>query len=234
MNSDSHRHFPAYEFTSLTIKFKQLWSTGKEAKLEFKTHEGQAWGSLHVCLGEHPSQDPPDPQERPYGHETPSKQRRRERREAARLAESAAVEASESAIPEEEAAEAADADDEHCDEEHVVTTAEVATANDEVVEVTEEVASTTKAGKSPLLITDIHDEICSDEEFYEEIDPSSAFTCLQCKMEHYPENFVEGDKVLFYGLCRWHLGVYKCKNCSKNLIGIGKIRDHRRICRAPS
>ena len=145
MNSDSHRHFPAYEFTSLTNKFKQLWLTGKEAKLEFKTHEGQAWGSLHVCLGEHPSQDPPDPQERPYGHETPSKQRRRERREAARLAESA------SAIPEEEAAKATDADDVHCDEENVVITEEVATANDEGVEVTEEVASTTKAGKSPLL-----------------------------------------------------------------------------------
>ena len=105
-------------------------------------------------------------------------------------------------------------------------TAEVATANDEVVEITEEVASSTKADKSPLLITDIV--------FDEEIDLGSPFTCLQCKMEHYPENFVEGDKVLFYGLCRWHLGVYKCKNCSQNLIGIGKIRDHRKICRAPS
>ena len=28
--------------------------------------------------------------------------------------------------------------------------------------------------------------------------------------------------------------VWKCKNCSKNLIGVGKIRDHRQICRAPS
>ena len=113
-------------------------------------------------------------------------------------------------------------------------TEEVATATDVVDDVTEEVASTAKFNKSPLFITDVVDEICSDEEFYEEIDPGSAFTCLQCKMEHYPENFVEGDKVLFYGLCRWHLGVYKCKNCAKNLIGIGKIRDHRRICRTPS
>ena len=109
------------------------------------------------------------------------------------------------------------------------------TIDDQVVEATEEVApNIEKDKKGPLLITDVDDEICSDEEYYEEIDPASAFTCLQCKIEHYPENFVEGSKVLFYGLCRWHLGVYKCKNCSKNLIGLGKIRDHRRICHAPS
>ena len=62
---------------------------------------------------------------------------------------------------------------------------------------------------------------------YIEIDAKSAFTCLQCKIEYFPENFVEGEKVLFYGLCRWHLGVWKCRNCSINLVGLGKIRAHK-------
>ena len=46
-------------------------------------------------------------------------------------------------------------------------TEEVATATDVVDDVTEEVASTAKFNKSPLFITDVVDEICSDEEFYE-------------------------------------------------------------------
>ena len=132
------------------------------------------------------------------------------------------------------------ANDEHiessnCNEVRDVIAENAPTIDDQLVEVTEEVATTIdKDLKSPLLITDVDDEICSDEEYYKEIDPGSVFTCLQFKIEHYPENFVEGSKVLFYGLCRWHLGVYKCKNCLKNLIGLSKIRDHRKICRAPS
>ena len=79
MNSDSDPHLPAFELTSLTNKFKQLWFTGKEAKLVFETCEGKAWGSLHVCLGEHPRQAFPHPQERPFSCDTPEKQKRRER-----------------------------------------------------------------------------------------------------------------------------------------------------------
>ena len=101
-------------------------------------------------------------------------------------------------------------------------------------EVTEEVAQSDKVQKLPLFVTDIDDEVCSDEEYYDEIDAKSAFTCLQCKIEYFPEHFVKGEKVLFYGLCRWHLGVSKCKNCSVNMVGLGKIRAHRQICRAPS
>ena len=141
-----------------------------------------------------------------------------------------------------EAEEATKADDEHIESSNCSEVCDVIAENaptkddhDQLVEVTEEVATKIdKDLKSPLLITDVDDEICSDEEYYEEIDPGSAFTCLQCQIEHYPENFVEGSKVLFYGLCRWHLGVYKCKNCLKNLIGLSKIRDHRQIWSAPS
>jgi hypothetical protein len=98
-----------------------------------------------------------------------------------------------------------------------------------------ETVSTSVETESGLFVTDIDDEICDDEQYYEEIDPGEAFTCFQCKMEHFPEHHVdEGQKVKMYGLCRWHLGVSRCKNCSKNLIGLGTIRVHRQLCRAPS
>ena len=67
---------------------------GIEAKLVFETHAGQAWGTLHVGLGEHPGQHQPTcpPQEPHHGRVGPAKQRRRERREAARVVAEAAVE----------------------------------------------------------------------------------------------------------------------------------------------
>ena len=70
--------------------------------------------------------------------------------------------------------------------------------------VTEEVAQSDKVQKLPLFVTDIDDEVCSDEECYNEIDAKSAFACLQCKIEYFTENFVEGEKV-FYGL--WFVGM---------------------------
>ena len=232
MNSESNRHIPAFEATSLTNKFKQLWLTGTEARLVFETRDGKAWGTLHVCLGEHPhdaNQLPPHPQEHHKGRDTPSKRRRRERREAAR---SAAVKAA-PLISEEGAAEATN-DARVIAEEVVTLTLNSETEQSVANEVTEEVIISDTVQKQPLYVTEIDDEICSDEEYYDEIDAKSAFTCLQCKIEYFPENFVEGEKVLFYGLCRWHLGVWKCRNCSINLVGLGKIRAHRQICRAPS
>ena len=60
-----------------------------------------------------------------------------------------------------------------------------------------------------MFLTEVDDEICTDEEYYAEIDTDVALTCFQCKIEHFPDNYVEGDPVLKYGLCRWHLRVYK-------------------------
>ena len=89
--------------------------------------------------------------------------------------------------------------------------------------------------QGPLLLTSVDDEFCEDEEYYDEIDPTeAAFTCFQCDIEHFPANYVDGDRIKKYGLCRWHLGVSKCRNCAKNIIGLGIIRAHRQICRAPS
>ena len=80
-----------------------------------------------------------------------------------------------------------------------------------------------------LLITDIDDKFCEDEEFYDVIDPATAITCLVCNVEHFPANYKPGDKVNKYAVCRWHIGVSWCANC-----GLGVIRDHRQLCHAPS
>ena len=240
MNSESGRQFPAFEATSLNNKFKQLWLAGIQAKLVFETHAGHAWGTLHVCLGEHPGhhQQPPHPQEVPPGpprHISPARQRRRERREAARAAVTAAATAADNKEDEAEKATESDdpneVDDETTNSSEGQETADEADTDHEAAADTETVSTVTENG---LFVTDVDDEICSDEEYYKEIDPGEAFTCFQCKMEHYPDNQVysAGEKVKMYGLCRWHLGVSRCKNCTKNLIGIGTIRVHQQICLA--
>ena len=61
---------------------------GIDAKLEFETCDGQAWGSLHVNIVEHPHQVhqyPPQHQEHHRENDSPCKRRRREQREATRL-----------------------------------------------------------------------------------------------------------------------------------------------------
>ena len=237
MNTESRRQFPAFEATSLNNKLKQLWLAGIEAKLVFETQGGNAWGTLHVCLGEHPGRHPlpHHPQEPPQRHFSPAKQRRRERREAARVAEAAAVKAS---AEKEEVAEqvmepenANETLDSNTNSNKV--TAEVSNSKSDQAAVIEETVQVS-ATAGQVIITDVDDEICSDEKYYDEIDPGEAFSCLECNIEHFPENYEEGGKVKRYGLCRWHLGVSKCKNCSRTLIGLGTIRVHRTICRAPS
>ena len=85
MHQEPQGALPAFEATSLMNKFKSLWIDGVDAKVVFETHAGQAWGVLHVSLGEHPGQVQPPlhPQGRPHRKENPAKQRRRERRKAA-------------------------------------------------------------------------------------------------------------------------------------------------------
>ena len=186
MNAKLRRYIPTFETTSLTNKFKSLWLAGIEAKLTFETRAGEAWGTLQVCLGEHPlqqqqHQQPPDPQEVPQRHESPSKQRRRERRVAARAA--AAVAASDEA---EKAVETEGNENE-------TNTDGVEDLGDTSVD--NVVAEEASAIQRSLLITDIDDEICNDELYYDEIDPGTAVSCLQCNMEYFPASYVDGDKV---------------------------------------
>ena len=50
----------------------------------------------------------------------------------------------------------------------------------------------------------------------------------------FPASYTDGDKVKNWAVRSWHLGMSKCANCAKNFIGLGRIRDHRRLCRVPS
>ena len=62
------------------------------------------------------------------------------------------------------------------------------------------------------------------------VDPDIAFTCLQCKLRHFPASYKDGDTVEKWALCRWHLGVSQCRKCGNTLIGMRQIRAHRQIC----
>ena len=68
------------EIEDFLKKFHQLWSNGLTAHLDLDTHAGQAWVGLRVKLG--------SPSNVNYSHTT-SRQRRRERRAAATVADNA-------------------------------------------------------------------------------------------------------------------------------------------------
>ena len=77
-------HLAAFETTSLISKIKTLWSAGIDANLFLETKAGQAWGTLRVCLGDHPLCHQPPPHHQEHSRDSPARRRRRERREAAR------------------------------------------------------------------------------------------------------------------------------------------------------
>ena len=81
----------ASEFNNFIRKFKNLWCAGKSAKLNVESFEGQAWVSLHVRLGSltSPHLHPP--------YASHARQRRRERRAAARDSEARASNTAEQA-----------------------------------------------------------------------------------------------------------------------------------------
>ena len=217
------------EIDSFVRKFKHLWHSGVDAHLDVHTHAGQAWVwvGLRVQLGQAPGHVHPHVRK----NTSPAKQRRRQRREAARAE---AAKASNLISKSDEVA--AEADNSNA-EEAANENANVEDIAAEIVEVVQEAAEEVPEKQylqGPLLITSVEDEFCEDEKYYDEIDPNVAFNCFQCKMEHFPANHVDGDRVPTYGLCCWHLGVSKCRNCAKNIIGLGVIRAHRQICHAPS
>lgn len=159
------KSWPAFETTSLTNKFKSLWLAGIEAKLTFETHAGQAWGTLQVCLGENPRQVQEkqlhsDLQETPQRHESPSKHRRRERREAAWAA--AALAARSEPIAEEvigkEANENEDGAIQPLNTEEVEEIGDASANNDGAEEASGDQGS--------LFITDVDDEISDDENYF--------------------------------------------------------------------
>ena len=88
-----------------------------------------------------------------------------------------------------------------------------------------------KVAANPLFLpVEVDDEVCDDEKYYDVVDPDIAFTCLQCNLGHFPAKYKDGDTVKKWALCRWHLGVRKCRNCGITLIGMDRIKAHRQIC----
>ena len=70
------------ELDTFIEKFKSLWNAGLEAHLDVDTQAGQAWVGLRLRLGHPPGphhQLPPN-----FQRNSPSRQRRREKRAAAR------------------------------------------------------------------------------------------------------------------------------------------------------
>ena len=75
----------ANELDSFVYKFKNLWRTGQEAKLNVRTKAGNAWVKLSVGLG-HPLDLPPPQQHVPRDvHDGNSRVRRRKKCAAERL-----------------------------------------------------------------------------------------------------------------------------------------------------
>ena len=84
------------EIESFITKFRVLWNSGLDAHLEVNSHAGQAWVSLRVRLGHDPGPLQPHHQfEHPpsKSRNSPSRQRRRARRAAARAEQGTAAEA---------------------------------------------------------------------------------------------------------------------------------------------
>ena len=151
MNTESGRQFSAFEATSLNNKFKQLWLDGIEARLVFETCNGQAWGKAD--------------------------QRRREWREAATVDAGAAVKATENEEEAEKVTEhenANEKDDQTSNSEKSQVTEE----NEHTVVIDDaEQVSAHVVEKGQVFVTEIDAEVCSDEEYYEEmiqVKPSPA------------------------------------------------------------
>jgi hypothetical protein len=78
----------------------------------------------------------------------------------------------------------------------------------------------------------VHDEICSDTMYNNEEVGNNGKTAFshQCRMLFIPVSYKEGNMIENYNLCRRHIGVIKCENCNKVLVGLAKIRCHRHVC----
>ena len=155
------------QLNSFIGKFVSLWQAGLDASLELKTFQGKASAHIHVGLGQAPCLQktrPPQPHHVP----SPSRVRRRARREEARRI---AAEPSEQV----EAGQAEDAGNMEARqvenivaEEAVIDEAENANSSDVVQEVVNEVNST------------VIDEICPNDEYLKtQLRQSALFSWFQ-------------------------------------------------------
>ena len=141
------------ELDTFVKKFHQLWNAGLTAHLDLDTHAGNAWVGLRVQLGQVPG--PPHQHAQPFPQqvqrkgESPSRQRRRARRAAAKGENKSNT----------EAVKAAEVEKEQETSEIVVEKVP------DVVDVQEEIVVEKVSQVAEEALTDLIDEVCSDEEY---------------------------------------------------------------------
>ena len=148
------------ELDTFVRKFHQLWNDGLTAHLDLDTHAGNAWVGLRVQLGQVPGpphqQVQPSPQQVHRKFESPSRQRRRARRAAAKAENTKKTEASVEAAEVEPEKEATEVVGEKAPDVTEVQQEEI--LHGEVSNINEE--ATMDENETEGLI----DEICSDKE----------------------------------------------------------------------
>ena len=161
------------ELDSFVLKFKSLWYSGIDAHLDVDTHAGQAWVGLRVGLGHPPGL--------PHPHllrkkDSPSRQRRRARRDEARklAADEATVKASETEEPPKEA----------MGHNPVSVTAQV-TSNKAVEETAEDICTSR-----------VSDEFCSNAEYLDD-EKSSKEVKYTFNSEYTEEGIFEAIEEIF-------------------------------------
>ena len=153
------------ELDSFVKKFHQLWSDGHSAHLDLDTHAGRAWVGLRVQLGNAPPGHlfrPPHPQPPYRKPESPSRQRRRDRRAAAaRKTEAEKASNFENA---EEAGSNVIADEAVIEDNDVEKTGNKESANCDSTEQSDETLVGT-AEEAIAKDMKVSDEVCPDEEY---------------------------------------------------------------------
>ena len=173
------------ELDSFIKKFHQLWSAGVSAHLDLDTHAGRAWVGLRVQLGHAPGllqHNLHPPFTKPFQKgDSPSRLRRRVRREAARKAKAEEATNKENADQKvTEDAKKVDSNEENTSHENDRNqSADHSDQNDKTLTVTAEEA-TSQAMR-------IADELCPDKEF-------EVATLLEepksiCSVDFYPMEY---------------------------------------------
>lgn len=73
-----------YELDTFVQKFRQLWKCGHESHLNVESKNGKAWVNLRLCLDDEPGPQHHQPSNFPKFKTSPSRERRKVRREIAR------------------------------------------------------------------------------------------------------------------------------------------------------
>ena len=179
------------ELDSFVQKFYQLWSAGISAHLDLETHAGRAWVGLRAPLGHAPGhlyhhrRPFPQPAQK---QESPSRQRRRARRAAARTSK-----AEEAHIAQDVAEEAADAVEAKSNEvSNAVEETEIYENDNDNSESSVHVdlndqTLTDTAEKDSVNDMIIADELCPDKDF-ENATPSAKTRSI-CTVELFPVKY---------------------------------------------